>query len=110
MPVYDFACDDCQEQYCELTTYDDAGIYPGVSCPKCGSAAKRKKISSRVAICGTDTRMGIFSYRAGHNMERAKGERRAAEAASHMGSNPYTALDDTPRDIGIHDNEAPIRL
>ena len=30
-----------------------------------------------------------FGYRAGHNMEKAKSERRVAESKSHMGTNPY---------------------
>jgi hypothetical protein len=107
--LYEFICQSCDKLYEELSPYDPTGFYPHIVCPKCGSAAKEKKMS-RVSVCGTQTRMGIFSYRAGHNMEKAKGERRAAEAASHMGQSPYTSIDDTPLDTGIHDNEGPIRL
>ena len=37
--------------------------------------------------------MDNFSYRAGHNMEKAKNDRRAAESKSHMGKNPYKVPD-----------------
>lgn len=30
-----------------------------------------------------------FSYRAGHNMETAKSDRRKAASKSHMGTDPY---------------------
>lgn len=59
---------------------------------------------------GTRNKLNNFGYRAGKNMAKAQGERRTAEALSHMGSNPYMAIDDTPLDTGIHDADAPIRL
>jgi DNA-directed RNA polymerase subunit RPC12/RpoP len=107
--LYEFVCNDCDKPFEEFTSYDPSGQYEGLFCPACGSSHKTKKIS----LChlqGTDSRMNVFSNRAGRLMERAKGERRAAESGSHMGTNPYTAIDDTPLDTGIHDNEAPIRL
>ncbi len=65
---------------------------------------------SRVSASGTRNKQNSFSYRAGENMEKAKTDRRVAEALSHVGGNPYSAIDDTPMDEGIHDNEMPIRL
>jgi hypothetical protein len=38
--------------------------------------------------------MDNFEYRAGYNMDKAQGERRHAEAASHMGQTPYNSIDD----------------
>jgi putative FmdB family regulatory protein len=107
--LYEFICQACDKLYEELSPYDPSGEYPNVACPVCNSTQKTKKVS-RFSMAGRNVSLASFSYRAGFNMERAKGERRAAEEMSHMGGNPYTPLDDTPLDTGIHDNEAPIRL
>lgn len=52
-------------------------------------------------VTGTSARMERFSYRAGKNMAKAKGERRAAEEASHMGTTPYADLGDRVNDSGL---------
>ena len=92
MPLYEFKCEKCDVVYEELTSYDKTEKYDGVECPDCGSKSKTKLVSS----CGISfgdpkesSKWDSRSYRAGHNHERAKGERRHAEAASHMGTNPY---------------------
>jgi putative FmdB family regulatory protein len=103
MPLYDFLCTDCGSPYDALSKYDETGEYPTVNCPKCGSGVKRK-VPSRFNAVGTDTRKGIFENRAGHNLERAQGERRYAEEHSHMGTDVFDAIDDTHLDTGIHDN------
>lgn len=109
MALYQFECKKCKSEYDAFAPYDETGKYKGVSCPNCKSKSKVKLINVPKPL-GTRSRMNNFGYRAGKNMEKAKGERRTAEALSHMGSTPYHAIDDTPLDTGIHDNEGPIRL
>lgn len=104
MPLYDFKCDGCMKYYDAFAAYDTDGVYAGVTCPTCGSDSKRR-IPSRISIGQTSSKFDNFSYRAGFNMENAKAERRHAEAHSHMGTNVFDAIDDTPLDVGIHDNE-----
>ena len=97
MPVYQFQCEKCDHMYEELTEYDEKGKYKGVKCPECKSKKKTKLISS-MFIQGTSARDNIFSNKAGKNMARAKNERRAAEAASHVGSTPYNKINDLGND------------
>ncbi len=93
MPIYTFECLKCHETYDGLTPYDEKGKYPKVKCPKCKSKRKSKLFSSEVVPTFSNpkesSKWDSFTYRAGFNMERAKGDRRAAEGASHMGTNPY---------------------
>ena len=97
MALYEFLCTCCQTKYEEIAVYDETGIYPDVACPKCGSSEKIKEHSLFGFVftnpVGT-SKMDKFDYRAGYNMEKAKGERRAAEEHSHMGANPYNNIDD----------------
>lgn len=99
MPFYEFECKKCQHGYSELCNYDETGKYKGVKCPECGSKSKTKLISQVAAPQFSNPRgtskEDSFSYKAGFNMEKAKDERRAAEAASHMGKDGgYTPIDD----------------
>lgn len=104
MPTYEFECKKCKSEYEEFVPYDATGKYKGVKCPSCGSKSKKKLMPSKVAIGGpTSSKMDNFGYRAGFNMDKAQGERRAAEAASHMGTQPFNDIDDTPMGEGIHD-------
>lgn len=98
MPIYDFECKKCSKEYSELTEYDETGKYKGVKCPHCKSKRKTRLLGgcgpgpAAVFTNPKDTsKWDNFSYRAGHNMENAKAERRAAEAQSHMGANPYSS-------------------
>ncbi len=95
MPIYRFECDKCNEVYEEITSYDESGKYKGVKCPKCKSKKKHRRFDYEVAVTFADPRdtskFDNFSYRAGWNMNKAKGERRAAESKSHMGTNPYSS-------------------
>jgi DNA-directed RNA polymerase subunit RPC12/RpoP len=109
LPLYEFTCLNCKKNYDELSSYDPKGKYPKVSCPECKSKKKLKK-TSIVTLVGTQSRRDLFSNKAGRLMDKAKGERRAAEAASHMGTSPYRSIDDTPLDMGIHDNSARVAL
>jgi putative FmdB family regulatory protein len=99
MPVYNFNCNACSKGYEEYTrSYDPTEAYPEVKCPKCGSTDKKKTPSLPAPAIfaqkeGT-SKMDNFVYRAGANLDRAQGERRAAEAASHMGQTPYNSIDD----------------
>jgi len=51
--------------------------------------------------------MERFDYRAGHFMEKAQAERRAAEEFSHVGADPYQRYpcDDSGCNEGITDVE-----
>lgn len=104
--IYDFECLKCNTVYEEFTDYDASGKYASVKCPSCKSK-KKTKLISRMTIAGTDTQYNKFGYRAGVLMEKAKGERRAAQAASHMGENPFNFNEsqDFNLDEGIHHPE-----
>jgi putative FmdB family regulatory protein len=102
MALYDFVCSDCGEQYEELTPYDETGAYPSVECPKCKSQKKTKLFPDNMTIGGpTSSKLDNFEYRAGFNMEKAKKQRREAEAASRVGASPYKDLDYN-KDEGLH--------
>ena len=93
MPTYRFECLKCSETYEELTSYDESGKYKSIKCPNCKSKKKRQRYDYDVCITFTNpkesSKWDNFGYRAGHNMENAKAERRAAQSKSHMGTNPY---------------------
>lgn len=92
MPMYEFKCDKCKVVYSEITNYDETGKYKGVKCPDCGSKKKTKLFS----VCNVkfsnpreSSKWDNFSYRAGKTMEEAQECRRNAQAASHVGPDPY---------------------
>lgn len=93
MPIYQFECLKCSSRYEDLTTHDETGQYKHVKCPHCNSKKKRRTFEYDVAVTFSNpkesSKWDNFSYRAGHNMEKAKSERRSAESKSHMGNNPY---------------------
>ncbi len=93
MPIYDFVCLRCEKRYEELTQYDEKGLYKKVKCPYCKSKRKSKTYDYNIT-CTFDnpkesSKWESDTYREGYNMAKAKAERRAAEAKSHMGTNPY---------------------
>ena len=119
MPIYEFECKKCECKYSELVKYDPTNKYKTVKCPECGSKSKNKLIScpnfTFADPVGTDrwnSGSTGHDYRFKHNVPKVKAERAAAEAASHMGTNPYgdTSGADINRDIGIHDSDGPIKL
>ena len=101
MPLYEFSCTDCGEQYEELARYDEKGVYEGVQCPQCGSA-KKERLMSAVSYnfsnpVGTDrwnSESSGHDYRFHHNLPNVIEERKRAEEASTMGRNPYPKIDD----------------
>lgn len=97
MPIYNFACLKCSKNYEELTNYDEKGKYKDVKCPHCHSKRKERLFNYSVSVTfdkpKESSKWDNFEYRAGYNMESAKADRRAAEAKSHMGSNPYRVPD-----------------
>jgi putative FmdB family regulatory protein len=101
MPLYEFVCDRCHKEYDELAPFDKTGKYPGVKCPACGSKKKEKQMSLPATVYSGGPNE-TFTHKAGRLMERAKGERRAAEAASHMGADPHKHIDDTHLGEGLH--------
>jgi len=107
MPMYEFRCEKCSEEYVDLTSYDESGKYPNTKCPKCGSKKKEKLIPSSITIMNTSSTNNIFDIKAGRLMDKAKDERRQAEAASHMGASPFGFNESSDFDMGegIHDPE-----
>jgi DNA-directed RNA polymerase subunit RPC12/RpoP len=102
MPVYVFECLKCSEKYEDLTSYDETGKYKKVKCPYCKSKKKNKLPTCCMQVVFTNPRgtskADNFSYVAGYNMAQAKEERRRAETASHMGTQPYNEINDLVND------------
>jgi putative FmdB family regulatory protein len=48
MPIYEFICEDCFEEFEELVGFSQTEIE--LNCPACGSELIRKKISSFAAL------------------------------------------------------------
>lgn len=105
MPYYNFECKKCETNWEEMASYDPKSIYPTVKCPKCGHK-KKDKLCTGFGIGGpTSSKMDNFNYRAGFNMEKAKTERRNAEAIVGNAS-PYKDMSsDFNLGEGIHDPE-----
>lgn len=108
MPIYNFECKKCSHEYEDMVSkYDETEKYPGIQCPECGSESKQKLMSAPSFHfsnpIGTDrwTNGGTgHDYRHYWNMEhRVAPERKAAEAASKVGPNPYN--DTTKQDIEL---------
>ena len=101
LPTYSFLCKACEKPFTDLQPFDPKGKYSGVVCPFCKS--KKKKMLPTIANLKfadpKDTsKWDNFSYRAGYNLEAAQDLRTAAEATSHMGTEPYSdGIDDINR-------------
>ena len=96
--MYDFKCSKCTNIWEELCDFDNKGRYKGVQCPHCGSKRKTRLITGLPVIKFTDpkgtSKMDNTEWAWGYNLEKAQNERRAAEAASHMGTNVHVPIDD----------------
>jgi len=103
MPFYDFECKKCRKYYEALTPHDSTEKYPKVACPYCKSKSKLKLMSGFGIGGPTKSKMENFGYRAETNLEKAKDCRRAAEAASHMGTDVYNTIDDVSS--GLYEGE-----
>lgn len=114
MPMFEFKCKKCNNQYETLTSFDKTGKYSKVACPKCNS----KKKENLISLCqhtfsdpvGTDkwnSDSTGHDYRFKHNTPKVKAERERAEALSHMGADPYGSTMDHDLNLGegIHDPE-----
>src|ERR1700735_931821 len=93
MPCYSFSCEKCSYNWDEICRFS---AKDSVLCPKC---KKKPQVNfgepNLVFSNPKDTsKWDNFSYRAGFNMETAKAERRAAEAATGQ-KNPYATIDDS---------------
>src|SRR3990172_3495647 len=96
IPVFEFLCKNCDLKYEELTPYDKTNRYRRIICPECGSKKNIRLLSAATAVFSNPrgtSKEDSFSYKAGYNMELAKGERRQAEEKSHMGKSPYNNID-----------------
>ena len=120
MPTFEFQCKKCEAVYEAVNIpYDETGKWKGVACPECGSKKKEKLVSMPTFAFsnpeGTDrwnSDSKGHDYRFKHNIPKVKAEREAAQALSHMGTDPYgdTTEQDLKLDTGVHDSEDPIRL
>ena len=109
--IYVFACDHCDNEFEELSSYDETGKYPNVVCPECGSLDK-KKMPSMFAFNFTNpegtkrwnSETSGHDYKYKTKIPQVQAERALAEAASHMGTHPYNNKNDIDKyDTGIHD-------
>lgn len=105
MPCYEFECKKCSKVYEDIVPYDEKGKYKGVVCPHCGSKRKTRLISACNFMFaqpeGTDrwnSESGGHGYRFEHNKPKVMAEREAAQKASHVGENPYNAINDIDTD------------
>jgi len=105
MPSYRFSCKKCDLVYIDLVPYDATGKYSKVKCPNKKSKRKIQLPTACLEVIFTNPRgtskADSFSYVADHNMEQAKGERRRAEAASHMGTQPFNDINDFNNDANF---------
>jgi len=101
MPTYVFLCGKCKKTFTDMCSFDPKGKYSDTKCSHCNS--KNKKMLPTAAALKfanpKDTsKWDNFSYRAGYNLEGAQDLRKQAEAASHMGTEPYAdGIDDINR-------------
>ncbi len=68
MPIYEFICEECFEEFEELVGFSQSEI--DLNCPACGSELIRKKISSFAALGGasrTQTTVASSSCGSGHS-------------------------------------------
>ena len=96
MPTYDFHCKKCDCYFEELCTWSES---EKMKCHLCKSKKVERLIAGAPAAMFSNpkesSKWDNFEYRAGYNMDKAQGERRAAEAV-HKGKNPYKKIDDMP--------------
>ena len=52
MPLYEYNCQDCGEEFDQIVRFSDADLLP--ECPECGQVNTRKKISAG-AVIGVST-------------------------------------------------------
>jgi len=105
MPLIDFECKSCKKIYEELVPYDETGKYKKVKCPNCNSSKKNKLMSGFAFNFSNPTDTDRWNsdssghdYRFHHNLPKVIDERRRAEEASHVGSNPYNQINDLDND------------
>lgn len=103
MPNYEFKCNNCEEVFEALTSYDETNKYSKIKCPNCGSKKKEKLMTSFnfnfSDPVGTDRFENSHDYRFKHKLPKVKEERANAERKSHVGKKPYNDINDTNFDI-----------
>lgn len=57
MPLYEYQCESCNEEFEQIVRFSEADLMP--TCPACGGQQTHKKISISAAIGNTST--GSFS-------------------------------------------------
>ena len=98
MGLRQFSCKKCKTEYEELVAYDESGKYSKVKCPKCKSKSKEILLSGFTFTFtngeGTKLFAGSHDRRYWHKREKDRKLREEAERKSHMGSDPYSHIDD----------------
>jgi putative FmdB family regulatory protein len=59
MPLYEYKCNDCGEQFEKMIRFSEANAIP--TCPKCASLDTQKKLSS-IAAMGSSSSGNDSSY------------------------------------------------
>lgn len=115
MPIYEF---ECKNKKCKTSKFEELCKHEEIDkvrCPNCNSKKVEKLISVPNFAFAQPQDSSMWQtnmdYRFGHNLARAKQERKIAEEKSHMGANPYSEINDiTSHKEGIFDNENDIKL
>lgn len=105
MPIYELSCEKCKSVFDELCRFEELSK---TKCPNC----KSKRVKQRITCPNVSfsdpsntSRWDSDSYREGFFADKARSDRRAAEERSHMGTNPYSEIDDiNTLGEGIHDS------
>ncbi len=111
MPLYVFQCTikKCKTEVFEVLCRRDE--IEKVVCPGCDSKKIEKLLTTpnvQFTNPQNSSKWDSFTYRAGYNLDKAKGDRRNAQAQSHVGATPY---EDTERvdlenyDMNNHEGE-----
>jgi len=113
---YEMKCLECKKHY-QAAIKDDGFNKKQVNAIKCIHCKSKRHIIMKSCgnwgmSCGqTSSKMDNFEYRAKTNMDKAQGERRAAEASQAVHADAYSMPDDlATMDEGVFDNDGPIRL
>jgi len=101
LPIYEFICKKCGENYDEFLKFDPTGKYKTVKCPQCNSTKKEHTMSVPSFVFGdpvgtdkwTSDTQG-HDYRFKHSQPAVRKQRERAEKASNVGPNPYNKIDD----------------
>lgn len=103
MPAYFHRCKRCTHEYdiWSPTMQEYEAVCKKAKCEECGSKSKERiftacnfNFSNPVGTDRWNSDSKGHDYRFKHNAPNLRAQRSAAETASHMGTQPYNAIDD----------------